>query len=137
MRIGEAAGTAGVNAQTLRYYERRGLLTGIPRRSSGYRTYDEDDIRVVRFIKRAQELGLSLDDASQLLALRRTRPRDRHRVREVATARLRDLDRRILDLRRMRTALAALVSSCHAGSDPECPILEALDAQPARSRRPR
>jgi DNA-binding transcriptional MerR regulator len=135
MRIGQAAGTAGVNAQTLRYYERRGLLPRIPRRSSGYRAYDEDDIRVVRFIKRAQELGLSLDDAGQLLALRRTQPKDRHQVREVAQARLRDLDQRIRDLRHMRTALSALVSSCHEGRDPACPILEALESQGGRRRR--
>lgn len=135
MRIGEAAGTAGVNAQTLRYYERRGLLKGISRRSSGYRTYDEDDVRVVRFVKRAQELGLSLDDAGQLLELRHTPPKERHRVRAVAEARLRDLDQRIRDLRRMRTALSALVTSCHAGGDPECPILEALESGRARRRR--
>jgi DNA-binding transcriptional MerR regulator len=135
VRIGEAAGTAGVNAQTLRYYERRGLLKGISRRASGYRTYDEDDVRVVRFIKRAQELGLSLDDASQLLALRRTRPQERHRVRAVAEARLHDLDQRIRDLKRMRTALAALVRSCHAGADAECPILEALESERRRPGR--
>ncbi|MEO8482497.1 MAG: MerR family transcriptional regulator [Acidobacteriota bacterium] len=134
MRIGEAAGTAGVHVQTLRYYERRGLLKRVLRRSSGYRDYNHEDIRVVRFIKRAQALGLSLDDATELLTLRRTSG-PRERARRVAKARLDDLDRRIRDLKRMRSALAALVSSCDAGHDPHCPILEALETGPARARR--
>jgi len=130
VRIGQAAGNAGVNTQTLRYYERRGLLKGVPRRSSGYRTFTDEDIRVVRFIKRAQELGLSLDDASQLLALRHAQPEDRRGARRVAQARLDDLDHRIRDLRRMRKALAALVTSCRAGHHPQCPILESLESGP-------
>lgn len=137
MRIGQAAGSAGVNTQTLRYYERRGLLKRVPRRSSGYRTFTDEDIRVVRFVKRAQELGLSLDDASQLLALRHTQPEDRHAVRQVAQARVDDLDRRIRDLRRMRKALAALVTSCHTSRDPKCPILESLETGRRKIRRTR
>lgn len=132
MKIGQAAGTAGVNAQTLRYYERRGLLKAVPRRASGYREYTDDDIRVVRFVKRAQELGLSLADATELLKLRHTATGRRQNARRVAEARLADLDQRIRDLRRMRAALASLVTSCHAGSDPHCPILESLDGAGSR-----
>ena len=71
MQTGEVAARAGVNIQTLRYYERRGLLGRPPRTASGYRRYSEDAVRIVRFVKRAQELGFTLDEAEQLLRLRR------------------------------------------------------------------
>lgn len=126
MWITETARTAGVNPQTLRYYERKGLVRPTGRRDSGYREYSADDVRVVRFVKRAQNLGFSLRDISELLKLRATRGR-RAAVRSVAEHRLRDLDSRIRDLQRMRDALQILVTTCHDGSDPHCPILEALD----------
>jgi MerR family transcriptional regulator, mercuric resistance operon regulatory protein len=129
MLITRAAELAGVNPQTLRYYERRGLLRPSGRRASGYREYSADDVRAVRFIKRAQELGLSLDDALELLRLRRAAPARREAVRAVAERRLADLDARVRDLQRMRRALRHLVTACRAGRDPHCPILEALDGE--------
>jgi DNA-binding transcriptional MerR regulator len=125
--IAEAAGLAGVNPQTLRYYERRGLVRPRGRRSSGYREYSAEEVRIVRFIKRAQDLGLSLDDAEELLTLRRVRPAHRASVRQVAERRMADLDARIRDLQQMRQALGALVDACRDGHDPACPILEALE----------
>src|SRR6476646_3468800 len=92
MRIGTAAEQAGVNVQTLRYYERRGLLPRPPRRTSGYREFPDDAVRMVRFIKRAQELGFSLDQVEQLLKLRNDKCRDRARVRAVAERRIREID---------------------------------------------
>lgn len=127
MLITEAARQAGVRAATLRYYERIGLVRPGARRASGYREYTADDIRVVRFIRRAQELGLSLDDAKQLLALRRVRPAQRGAVRAVAARRLDDVEQRIADLTRVKRALESLVTSCCEGGTPECPILDALD----------
>jgi DNA-binding transcriptional MerR regulator len=127
MLITEAAGLAGVNPQTLRYYERRGLVRPRGRRSSGYREYSSEEVRIVRFIKRAQDLGLSLDDADELLALRTARPARREAVRHVAERRMADLDARIRDLQHMRRALGALVDTCRNGHDPACPILEALE----------
>jgi Cu(I)-responsive transcriptional regulator len=127
MWIAEAAMAAGVNPQTLRYYERRGLLKASGRRASGYREYSADDVRRLRFVKRAQELGLSLDDVAELLKLRKAPASRRQAVRAVAERRVADLDQRIGDLRRMRDALSHLVHACHAGDTPECPILEALD----------
>lgn len=127
MLITRAAGLAGVNPQTLRYYERRGLLRPSGRRASGYREYSAEDVRAVRFVKRAQELGLSLDDALELLRLRRATPARREAVRAVAERRLADLDGRVRDLQRMRRALRHLIGSCRAGRDPHCPILETLD----------
>ena len=127
MRIGETASRAGVNVQTLRYYERRGLLPRPPRRSSGYREFPNDAILVVRFIKRAQDLGFSLDEVEELLHLRRDRKRDRRRVRQVAERRLHQVDAKIAELRAIRQALAHLIDRCATGSTLECPIIEAFE----------
>ena len=127
MRIGAAAEQAGVNVQTLRYYERRGLLPRPPRRTSGYREFPDEAVRVVRFVKRAQDLGFTLDEIEELLRLRSDKRRDRARVRSVATTRVRDIDRKIAELQAMRQALSHLVHCCEEGSTLECPIIEALD----------
>ena len=127
MRIGAAAEQAGVNVQTLRYYERRGLLPRPPRRTSGYREFPDEAVRVVRFVKRAQDLGFTLDEIEELLRLRSDKRRDRARVRSVATRRVLDIDRRIAELQAMRHALSHLVHCCEEGSTLECPIIEALD----------
>ena len=126
MWIGEAAEQAGVNIQTLRYYERRGLLPKPPRRTSGYREFPEDAVRIVRFIKRAQDLGFSLDEVEALLRLRRNSGRNRQRIRSVAERRIADIERKIEELERMRGALQTLVHTCHAGTTLDCPIIEAL-----------
>jgi Hg(II)-responsive transcriptional regulator len=133
MRIGEAAEQAGVNIQTLRYYERRGLLPRPPRRQSGYRDFSTETVRVVRFIKRAQELGFSLDEVADLLTLRRDRVKNRGQVRTVAEKRLDQVDAKIAQLKRMRSALAHLVHTCEHGANPECPIIEALDVPDGRA----
>src|SRR5262245_23234702 len=129
MRISQAAGQAGVNVQTLRYYERRGLLPKPPRHSSGYREFPDDAVRIVRFIKRAQELGFSLDEVEELLRLRRAPRRDRERIRKVAERRVAQIDQKIEELERMRTALRHLAHACHEGATLECPIIEALDSE--------
>lgn len=127
MRIGEAAEQAGVNIQTLRYYERRGLLPRSPRRESGYRDVPLETVRVVRFIKRAQELGFSLEEVDDLLRLRRDRGKSRRQVRTLAEHRLAQVDEKLAQLQRMRGALSHLVKTCEHGATPECPILEALE----------
>jgi MerR family copper efflux transcriptional regulator len=127
MRIGSAAEQAGVNVQTLRYYERRGLLPKSPRHASGYRDINEEAIRTVRFVKRAQDLGFSLQEVETLLGLRGDKRRDRTRVRAVAEARIRQIDRKLAELQAMRQALSQLVHCCQAGSPLDCPIIEALD----------
>src|SRR3954454_2034583 len=98
MRIGAAAARAGVNVQTWRYYERRGLLPRPPRRTSGYREFPDDAVKIVRFVKRAQDLGFTLDEVEELLRLRHDKRRDRARVRSVAEARVRQIDRKIAEL---------------------------------------
>ncbi len=126
MWSGEAAAQAGVNVQTLRYYERRGLLPKPPRRTSGYREFPDDAVQIVRFIRRAQDLGFSLDEVEELLRLRRNSERNRGRVRVIATRRVRDIERKISELERMRQALQTLVHACHEGTTLDCPIIEAL-----------
>ena len=136
MLIAQTAREAGVNAQTLRYYERRGLLPNPSRRGSGYREYSPDDIRMVRFIKRAQALGFSLDEIAQLASLRGVGRAERHRVRRIAERKIEEIDRKIEQLRSMREALTRLVESCHRGGAAECPIIDALN-EPAAAQPPR
>jgi Cu(I)-responsive transcriptional regulator len=126
MWITETARQAGVNVQTLRYYERRGLLPRPARRDSGYRDYSPEAVRIVRFIKRAQELGFSLDEVEQLVKLRGVRRTERTRVRSIAERKIADIDGKIAHLQSMREALETLVDSCCHGGVAECPIIEAL-----------
>ena len=121
---------AGVNAQTLRYYERRGLLPRPPRRGSGYREYPADAVRIVRFIKKAQELGFSLDEVEELVRLRGVRRGERHRVRVIAERKIGDIDQKIAQLQSMRAALTHLVEDCQQGGSAGCPIIEALGDVP-------
>jgi Cu(I)-responsive transcriptional regulator len=134
MRIGAVAGEAGVNVQTLRYYERRGLLPKAPRRLSGYRDFPDEAVRVVRFVKRAQDLGFSLDEIDALLRLRSDKRRDRVRVRAVAEQRVRQIDRKIAELQAMKKALSHLLHCCRAGATLECPIIDALDGASGEAR---
>lgn len=127
MQTGEVAARAGVNIQTLRYYERRGLLGRPPRTASGYRRYSEDAVRIVRFVKRAQELGFTLDEAEQLLRLRRVSPARQSSVRALATAKVADIESKMRQLAAMRAALQQMLSACCGDGALECPILEALE----------
>jgi Hg(II)-responsive transcriptional regulator len=127
MLIADAAQQAGVNVQTIRYYERRGLLPSPPRRASTYRQYSLDAIGVVRFIKRAQDLGFTLDEIAELLKLRGQPRRDRVRIRALAERKLLQVEHKIAELQSMQHALTHLVHCCAAGTTLECPIIEALD----------
>lgn len=137
MRIGEVAEQAGVNVQTLRFYEREGLLAGPARRRNGYREYPQDTVALVRFIKRAQDLGFSLDEAKALSDLRQPQARNRPRVRELAEVKLADVRQRIAQLRAIERALARLVKTCCQGDEPRCAILDALTDPPNPSTHSR
>ena len=130
LKVGEVAKHAGVNLQTIHYYERRGLLPEPPRTDSNYRLYSADTVLRVRFIKRAQELGFTLEEIRELLSLRAA-PRARcGDVRGRAEAKVRDIDTRIHTLQAMRKALTKLVGECSGrGPVTECPILEALGSE--------
>lgn len=127
MKIGNVAKEAGVRVDTLRYYERRGLIPEPERRGSGYREYPASTAQVIRFIKRAQELGFSLDEIEELLQLREGGRRGE--VRGLAEQKVQDIDEKMSRLKAMRAALTGLITacSCRTGAVPECPIIEALD----------
>src|SRR5688572_11974468 len=147
LRIGDVAAQTGVTVEALRYYEQRGLLRPAERRTSGYRVFGTDAVSVVRFIKRAQALGFSLTEIEDLVRLReRAWTGDAPRqLRDAAVAKVRDINRRVRELRALGRELTALIDACNdgcvagaaiAGSasartapmDPaECPLVEALD----------
>jgi MerR family transcriptional regulator, mercuric resistance operon regulatory protein len=123
--IGGLAKAAGVGVETVRYYQRRGLLSEPPRPPGEIRRYSDEDVRRLRFIRRAQSAGFTLEEIGELLALDRTD--DRARVRELATERLAALEARMAELERSRTALERLRTVCASGRKGPCPILEAFD----------
>jgi len=136
LTIGKLAKQADLGVETLRYYERRGLIEPRGRTESGYRFYSNDARRRLRFIRRAQALGFSLDEIAELLSLSDRPERSAAEVKRLARAKIADIETRIHDLERMRSALSVLEEQCpgHAGTTAECPILAALnqrDPEPA------
>lgn len=125
--IGRLAADAGVGIDTVRHYEREGLLAAPARSESGYRRYDLASAMRLRFIRRARELGFSLDDIRDLLALSADGRHGTEGVRQRAQARLADVDQRIAELRRVQRGLKKLVDACPGhGPLESCPILAAL-----------
>ncbi|MUL45457.1 MerR family DNA-binding protein [Mycobacterium sp. CBMA293] len=128
MKTSEVAARAQVNAQTLRYYERRGLLPEPARTPSGYRAYTPDAVRVVRFVKRAQQLGFTLDDIEELLHLAEGGPASCDEAQTMARRRIADLQLRIDELVSMRDALACLIDTCDKPrAERDCPILQDIE----------
>lgn len=126
--IGGLARAGGVGVETIRYYQRRGLL-GVPDGGDGVRRYAEDDLRRLRFIRASQAAGFTLEQIGELLALDATD--DRPRARELARERIAALDARIAELQSARDALSRLATACGHGSAGPCPILTAFeDARP-------
>jgi MerR family copper efflux transcriptional regulator len=128
LKIGELAEQGQVNLQTIRYYEREGLLPKPPRLASGYRVFSSDAVRRVRFIKRAQELGFSLREIKELLAIRLDPERDCSAVRKLAKAKVTDIEQKIRTLQAMQKVLGKLATACPGrGPLSECPILESFE----------
>ena len=128
LTIGRLAQLAGVNLETIRYYERRGLLPKPERTAAGYRQFPPDSARRVRFIKRAQTLGFSLDEVRDLLTLGAAPRQNRSTIRARAKAKIEDIDGRIAALRAMKRTLNALVDRCErCGASTDCPIVACLD----------
>ena len=128
LTIGKVARGAGLRIDTVRYYEREGLLNKPARTASGYRNYSPEVITLLRFIQQAKELGFSLNEIKELLSLRITPGKSCADVRTHAEHKIADVDRRIASLKRVRGALVKLTSAC-SGKGPvsHCPILEALE----------
>jgi MerR family transcriptional regulator, copper efflux regulator len=130
MGIGALAKRAGVRIDTVRYYERSGLLAPQSRSSSGYRRYSDLELSRLRFIRRTQALGFTLKEVRELLSL--SAQRDVARVKRSAQAKLTDVGRRIAELERVRAALSKLIAACPGhGRAADCPILKALGAEAA------
>ena len=136
MRIGEVAAQAGVNVQTIRFYERRGLLQAPMRLTTGYRTYSPEAIRTIRFIKQSQELGFTLAEVRDLLRFLERRSGNARPVRVIAEAKIREIDERIEALQRARDELSRRLCSCECGKGQRpCLVLEVMDqTEPHRSR---
>ncbi len=128
LTIGRLARAADVNVETIRYYQRRGLLEKPSRKEGGFRLYSPDVIRRVRFIKRAQALGFTLEEIGRLLLLEDTL--ECRKARDIAAGKLNKIDEKLADLSAIRNALAKLIRKCDSGYKPgACPIINALAAR--------
>ena len=130
LSIGQVARRAGVGIDTIRFYERRGVLKKPLRRDSGYRQYSEEVVKRIRFIQRAKLLGFSLKEITDLLMLCVDRPTESSQVKEATLAKLDQVEHKLVELERMRRALLLVASLCTgAGPASACPMLDALDQQ--------
>jgi MerR family copper efflux transcriptional regulator len=133
LTIGQVARKAGFGIETVRFYERNGLIDEPPRKASGYRQYPESVISRLQFIKRAKELGFSLREIKELLSLRVDPTTTCSDIRERAEAKIADIEGKIQSLERMKDVLTGLTASCGGvGPVSECPIVEALEREERR-----
>ncbi len=126
MNIGEAAKTSGVSAKMIRYYEETGLIPPAGRTRSGYRTYGPKEVQVLRFVRRARDLGFPVAQVADLLALWRDRGRASADVKRLAEAQVAALEARIAEMEAMKATLTHLVHACAGDDRPDCPILADL-----------
>ena len=128
MNIGKAAAASGVSAKMIRYYESIDLLAAARRTEAGYRFYTDEDVHVLRFIRRARDLGFSMADIGELLALWQDQGRASADVKGIALAHVAALERKIAELQGMADTLRTLAAHCQGDARPDCPILTDLDA---------
>ena len=126
MNIGEAARVSGVSAKMIRYYESIDLIPEASRTGAGYRSYGETEVQMLRFVRRARDLGFPVDAIRELLALWRDRSRQSSDVKQLALAHVEDLERRIAETQAMVDTLRHLARACHGDDRPDCPILDDL-----------
>ena len=127
MNIGAAAKASGLSAKMIRYYESIGLLHAANRSDNGYRHYSAQELHQLAFIKRARDLGFTLEEVGKLLALWQDRQRASADVKALAAGHIAELDRKIGELTSLRDTLSDLVTSCHGDQRPDCPILKELE----------
>ena len=130
MNIGHAAKASGVSARMIRHYEGVGLLSEAARSGAGYRQYSDRDVHTLRFIRQSRELGFSIEQIRELLALWQNRHRPSRQVKALAEAHLQELDRRLGELQAMRSSLEHLMRCCSGDDRPDCPILDTLAGEP-------
>jgi len=141
MNIGEASRASGVSAKMIRYYESIGLIANAQRTASGYRVYGHDDVHALRFIRRARDLGFSVAEMAELLALWRDQSRASADVKAIALKHVEELEEKARALQAMSRTLRHLADNCSGDHRPHCPILEDLAAPghapaPSRKRSP-
>ncbi len=129
LTIGRLAQLGGVNLETVRYYERRGLLAKPPRTEAGYRQFPPDSPQRLRFIKRAQELGFPLDEVGELLTLRHDPEQNRADVHARAAAKVENIEQKIETLAAMKSVLSGLIERCEQCGSDDCPILASLEQE--------
>lgn len=127
LNIGQAAARSGVSAKMVRHYESLGLLPEVKRTDSGYRQYGEKEVHMLRFIRRARDLGFGMAEIAELLKLWQNRRRSSASVKRIALEHVADLQRRIIEMTAMKQTLEQLASGCQGDHRPECPILEDLE----------
>jgi len=130
MNIGEAATASGVSAKMIRHYEETGLIPKVGRTDAGYRVYAERDVHLLRFIRQARQLGFSMPQVSDLIGLWLDQSRSSRKVKQLAQTHIGELEQRIRELQTMKGTLERLVHDCHGDNRPDCPILDALGAEP-------
>jgi MerR family transcriptional regulator, copper efflux regulator len=128
MNIGQAAEVSGVSAKMIRYYESIGLIPKTVRTEAGYRVYSENDVNTLGFIRRARDLGFSVEQISELVTLWRDRQRASTDVKRIALEHVEILERKARELQEMAATLKHLADHCHGDSRPECPIIEGLQS---------
>jgi MerR family copper efflux transcriptional regulator len=126
MNIGQAASATGISAKMIRYYESIALIPAGRRTDAGYRIYGENDLHTLRFVKRARQLGFSLDQIRDLLSLWQNKERASADVKTIALGHVEQLNQRIAELTEMRDTLQTLAGCCHGDDRPDCPILHSL-----------
>lgn len=124
--IGAAARLSNISAKMVRHYESLGLLTSVARTDSGYRQYNQADVRTLQFIKRARDLGFSMAEIGELVSLWNNRSRSSANVKRVAQKHVDELAQRIEAIQAMQRTLASLLEHCHGDDRPDCPILDDL-----------
>ncbi len=134
MNIGEAAKASGVSAKMIRYYESIGLIPEAARTASGYRTYGDIEVQILRFVRRARDLGFPVEKIVELLALWRDRSRHSSDVKRLALEQIEELERKVAEMEGMIGTLRHLAHCCTGDDRPDCPILEDLGAGPAKGR---
>ena len=131
MNIGDASYRSGVSAKMIRYYEQTGLIPPADRKESGYRDYSDTDVHMLRFIRRARDLGFSIAEIGDLVGLWRDETRQSAEVKRLAQGHISALDKKIKDLQDMAHTLTMLVNACKGDHRPHCPILERLETDQA------
>lgn len=127
MTIGEVAIKSQVNAKMIRRYEEMGIIPKAGRSNSGYRQYTENDLHILKFVKRSRELGFTMKDIKQLVSLWRNKTRSSSQVKSIATKHIQELDKKLHEIQTMLSSLHHLVKNCQGNDRPDCPILEGLD----------